>query len=283
VAGYWRWLFNKKAVARPGAGEYVSLGLGAAGILPGVMMLLQGPVFWGLLLSTMSLGLIAAGTLPGWRRQQEIAAKDVSNLDSDKSIDSTVKAEPDPIFAPQLRASLKSADQNRALAQLNQLKQKMDDFQAVLALRFEPQELTTHRYQSAGQSVFDGAMRNLETIAAYGHGVRKIDEAALLAQLNELLSEQQGDSKGAIAIRERLNVAAEGNRHIALLLDLNEEAMTSLTRVTTKLASISTKSADTSTSGDMTLLIKDLDELAERTERYASRLDKPAMIIGSQR
>jgi len=162
--------------------------------------------------------------------------------------------------------------------QLNLLLRKHDDFRSVLNSKFKETEVTYHRYLDSGSKVFEGAIKNIESIAGFGRSVRSVDAQALVDQLDNMIARGHGDSNAATAIRQRLEMMADGRKHIDALMSANEEALTAMTRVTTRLAGVTT---ETSGPQDLDAMIEDLHDMAERTERYNEQLgsDRPTIKL----
>lgn len=245
-------------------------------------MLLRGAIGPGLgmlLGSFIPIILFALPAWNGWRRSERIEAEIARQAQSQQQ----QAPSPEPAPTPQavdeydgLRQDFRGTGRSRAGEQLELLLDKQRDFETVLNRKFSRSEVTYHRYQDSGQKVFDGAMRNLESIAAFARSVRSVNADALVEQLDQMIALGDGQSKSAVAIRERLEMMADGNKHIDALLGANEEALTALTRVTTRLAGIQTGSASEQ---DMDAMIRDLHEMAERTERYSEQIGLEAPTI----
>jgi len=283
VTAFFKWLFDNTAKPRPGALGYLSLAIAAVCVLPGLMWLVTGDFLAGLALIGFS-GLALTGGLRGpWERYRKH-----HGISDGQAIPSALM-ESSPDFDAELndeftdlRTRLKSHGQDDAVRQLNLFKQQMIDFRSVLDNKLQPGEMTAVRYDSAAQKVYTGALHNLESIANFAQSVRTLDGERLMTQLDELIAAGNGNSDTAAALRERIGLMSEGQRHIKALLETNEEAITSLTRVTTKLATVSTDKSGVQGADAMSSLITDLDALAERTSRYsASMSDNQAVLIAT--
>lgn len=286
---FFKWVFNSKAPVRPGCFTQACLLVSAALALPGMLAILRGSLGGGLWLLLSSIIPIVLFGLPAWnayRRSERI--ENSSSVVSDQ----TAPAQPAPAAAREnqaereaftdeyspLRDDLRKSGQPQAVEQLNLLINKLDDFKSVLNLKFTQSEVTYHRYLDSGSKVFDGAIRNVESIAAFARSVRSVDANSLVEQLDNMISRGHGDSNAATAIRQRLEMMADGRKHIEALLGSNEEALTAMTRVTTRLAGVTTGVSETS---DLDAMIEDLHDMAERTERYNEQLgpDRPVIKL----
>lgn len=280
---FFKWIFNSSAPVRPGCFSQATLLLSAAFAMPGVLNLLMGRLTLGLGMLLGSIIPIVLFALPAWnafRRSEAVEKKQLEAEALKRQLEPesiTPEPEAEDEYSP-LRSELTASQQDKALRQLTLLLDKKGDFESVLNHKFKDTEVTYHRYLDSGQKVFDGAIRNLESIAAFGRSVRSVDERSLLEQLDVMIENGEGDSRSAAALRERLEMMGEGKKHITALLESNEEALTALTRVSTKLAGISTGNE---TSPDMERMIDDLREMAERSERYNTSLgaDKPTITL----
>jgi len=283
VIRFAKWLFNSEAPVRPGCFSQVTLLISAAFALPGVATMLTGrlfPGFWMLFASCIPIVLFA---LPAWNAYRRSEAVEKAAL-RDAELNQRLQPEsitPEPEDADEytpLRKELEASEQSVALHQLTLLLDKKADFESVLSHKFKDTEVTYHRYLDSGQKVFDGAIRNLESVAAFGRSVRSVNQNSLLEQLDVMIENGEGNSRSAVALRERLEMMTEGRKHITALLESNEEALTALTRVSTKLAGISTITESTP---DMERMIDDLREMAERSDRYNTSIaaDKPTITL----
>lgn len=232
------------------------------------------------------IGLFALPALHTFRRSERIERSSPVMSDQSAPVQSAPTQAPKNIpereaFTDEysrLRDDLRKSGQPQAVEQLNLLISKLDDFKSVLNLKFTQTEVTYHRYLDSGSKVFDGAMANVESIAAFARSVRSVDADSLVEQLDNMISRGHGDSNAATAIRQRLEMMADGRKHIEALLGANEEALTAMTRVTTRLAGVTTGVAAAS---DLDAMIEDLHDMAERTERYNEQLgpDRPVIKL----
>ncbi len=292
MLNFFKWIFNSRAPVRPGCFTQACLLVSAALALPGILLLLRGGFGQGLGMLLSSIIPIILFALPAWnayRRSERLESR------VETAHDSQVEQQPDVESAPQqtereaftdeyssLRDDLRLSGQSEAVEQLNLLINKLDDFKSVLNLKFSDTEVTYHRYLDSGSKVFDGGVRNIESIAAFARSLRSVNADALVEQLDNMITRGHGDSNAAAAIRQRLEMMADGRKHIEALMSSNEEALTAMTRVTTRLAAVTTGGSRTSVgTSDMEAMIEDLHDMAERTERYNEQLgpDRPTIKL----
>ncbi len=169
-----------------------------------------------------------------------------------------------------LAAELRNGGFDQAADHVSLLSNKLDDYLNVVKLKFKESELSHSRYVGVGKQLYDGAYRNIESIRASARSIQSIDAERLEHQLRELGSRGKGDSREAVAIKERYQMYVDQRRQIDGLIEQNEEALTALSNTTTELARIDTASGDRP---DMDAMIEDLKRLADRVDQYGIRVD----------
>ncbi len=160
-----------------------------------------------------------------------------------------------------LRRDLMRLGSEQGQAQLTQLNTKLTAFIDVLKLRFQADEFTYHRYQQTAETVYQGGIQNLKNLRAALESVKSIDIETLevrLAQMSETDAERLTLLKRHALHTEQLAKAEQ-------LLVENEEAMTSLTNVSTALANAHTEAPLENRNA-----IDALEALASRASRYSA-------------
>lgn len=172
--------------------------------------------------------------------------------------------------AQALATELRGAGFDQSADHVSMLSSKLDDYLNVVRLKFKENEVSYSRYVGVGQQLYDGAFRNIEAIRASARSIKSIDAGRLESQLRDLGSRGKGDSREAAAIKERYQMYVDQRRQIDGLVEQNEEALTALSNTTTELARIDTTSGDRP---DMEAMIEDLKRLADRVDRYGTRIE----------
>lgn len=171
--------------------------------------------------------------------------------------------------AAALQASLEEVGLTTAASHVGQLTDKLDAFINVLKLRFSEGEVTYHRYLGVGTQVYDGAFRNLESLQAQGRSIAAIDPRRIQEQITELNYSGRGDSREAVALKERLALFETQAEQVDRLIAQNEEALTALSDTTTALANVDTAAGE---KPEMESIIDHLRELAQRVDSYGVRI-----------
>lgn len=160
-----------------------------------------------------------------------------------------------------LAKDLKEGDSPEGVAQLGKLKQKFENFEAMLAKKLNPSELAYNRYLSMAEQVYLNALDNLERLATGIQSVSTIDIQGIEARLQDSSTSTQ--EMEALASRRSL-WQSQQERARTLLVE-NEFAMTQIDHVTAKLAEITTKSGRAQV--DMELAMSELKDLISRADR----------------
>jgi len=169
-----------------------------------------------------------------------------------------------------LARELRDAGFNQAADQVQLLSDKLDDYLNVVRLKFKESEVTYSRYVGVGQQLYDGAFRNIESVRASARSIQSIDAERLEHQLQDLGRRGKGESREAVAIKERYQMYVDQRRQIDGLVEKNEEALTALSNTTTELARIDTATGERP---NMDAMIEDLKRLADRVDRYGIRVE----------
>lgn len=163
-----------------------------------------------------------------------------------------------------LSKDLLQVQSSEGAEQLGKLKQKFENFEAMLAKKLEPSELAYNRYLSMAEQVYLNALDNLERLATGLQSVSTIDIRNIEARLAD--DSTSAEQKQALESRHTL-WQTQYERAKALLVE-NEMAMTQIDHVTAKLADITTKSGRAQM--DMELAMGELKDLIARADRLSN-------------
>ncbi len=153
----------------------------------------------------------------------------------------------------------------RAAQQLSQISHRFTQFQELLVLKFDPEEITFARYHAAAQHVYLSVLDHLQLIATTLNSVDAIDPRYIKARVNELA----GDSNSAAEIKNLEEREQLRDRQIATvreLLSLNEQAITEFDRVRAALADAQTRKGASDVG--LEAAMAELALLAERAKKY---------------
>ena len=148
----------------------------------------------------------------------------------------------------------------RARAQIDSAQAKLNGFLSILEGKLSPQELTFERYAGAARHVHELIMANLADALDSLRVLQDIDEPAIRKAL-----ESEPSEPAAAALRDRLALFEAQRDRIERLLARNEEALTSLVRVSSAIAELP---ALERTSDDFDAVLSDLESLARRAQAY---------------
>lgn len=173
-----------------------------------------------------------------------------------------------------LKASLEALNQVPALKQVEQLNRKFMAFQDVLDRQLNKEELAYARYLTMAETVFVGALDNLQSVIVSASALSGIDIDHIERQLTPLqlaLATASGDQYTLLeqkrtALTQRLAMYQQSQQHIIRVLTENEQAMTELDHVTTQLSQISLQQGM-----ELEEAMEELRRLAQRAQKYSTR------------
>lgn len=156
----------------------------------------------------------------------------------------------------------------RAADQLKQSSERFQKFEALLLLKFSPQELTYTRYHSAGGDAFLALLDSLNRVATTLYSLNAVDLKKLEERLKELntISATERSRAELESLEERKVLREQQVVKITELLAMNEKALTEFDRVSLALSDIQTRKGETNVGLDAALA--ELSELANRAKKY---------------
>ena len=166
-----------------------------------------------------------------------------------------------------LADDLKAVKAVEAARQLDRFAEKMSTFQAVLAERLSPSELTFARFSAIAETVFLAGVDNLRAIHLAAKSLQAVDEAYLaqrLRQLERLVSNPPGTEQQGL--RDQLEHARLLRERINARLGQNEQAMAELDRATAAVGEMKTGADRPSL--DMESAMQELARMALRSTAY---------------
>lgn len=156
----------------------------------------------------------------------------------------------------------------KTAAQLNQISERFKKFQDLLALKFNPGEITYARYFSAAEQTFLSILDNLHNAATSLNNISAIDPTYTDVQLKEhARNAGVSDGKEKEALQERKVLREKQISIVTELLAFNEKAITEFDRVSTALAAVKTQPGQSDTG--LEAAMAELTELANRAKKYS--------------
>lgn len=151
----------------------------------------------------------------------------------------------------------------RAAQQLSQVSQRFTQFQSLLALKFDPEEITFSRYHAAAEQVYLSVLDHLQVIATTLNSVDAIDPRYIAARIGELAGTDAAEIRH---LEERERLRARQIATVGELLALNEQAITELDRVRSALADTQTRKGASDVG--LEAAMAELSRLADRAKKY---------------
>ncbi|WP_194435379.1 hypothetical protein [Vibrio fluminensis] len=161
-----------------------------------------------------------------------------------------------------VRKELAEFQEDKAIFQLNQLKEKFTTFSRVLDLQFDSDEMAHKRYLTTAEQLYFGAVDNLRGYVVLRHSINAINVAHIKTQLND--SELETSLRQALV--ERLDIYTDAQKQMADVLAFNEQVMTKIDDVTSRLGAIQTREA----TGEVRLetAMQEIQVLINRAQKY---------------
>lgn len=162
----------------------------------------------------------------------------------------------------------------RALAQLDGLRAKADDFERLRAARLAPEEFASLRFAATVAGLRRAVLGRLAEVIDAAEALRELDPTALRARLQALpASAATADADDAVTpqarlaatLRVRLALHATHSERAERLLAQNEEALTALLQASAALAAMGSGERETR---EFHQLVEDLEDLARRASSY---------------
>lgn len=154
----------------------------------------------------------------------------------------------------------------KTAAQLNQISERFKKFQDLLALKFNPSEITYSRYFSAAEQTFLSILDNLHQAATSLNNISSMDPTYTDDQL-------KGNGSGdMVALKERKSLREKQVSIVTELLSFNEKAITEFDRVSTALSEVQTQRGQSDTG--LETAMAELAELASRAKKYSIHHDQ---------
>jgi hypothetical protein len=147
-----------------------------------------------------------------------------------------------------------------AAAQLTQISERFKKFGDLLALKFNPNEITYTRYFSAAEQTFLSILDNLHEVATSLNNIDAIDPDYTEDQLKL-------HSKDNSALEERKVLREKQISVVTELFAFNEKAITEFDRVSTALAEVKTQQGQSDVG--LEVAMAELTELANRAKKYS--------------
>ena len=170
-----------------------------------------------------------------------------------------------------LETDLGNLHLDHGIAQLQKLKEKLDNLIDIINRRFSEGELTQARYLGTAHQVYLSALDNLNEMVVAQQSISKIEVAdihARLAKLKKLASPSSDEHAQVASLEERKELFDSQRKKILALLTQNELAMTALDNTAVALANVKTSVGHTAMSADDAM--KELAALAKRAGSYAA-------------
>jgi len=163
-----------------------------------------------------------------------------------------------------LAADLKAVKSNEGVRQLERVATKINAFQAVLAERLSPSELTFARFSAIAEAVFLAAVDNLRAIHLARKALEAVDEKYIGDRLRQI--KDGGDSTEALGLQEQLEQAKKLHERVKARLGQNERAMAELDRATAAVGEMRTGSNRPTL--DIETAMQELARIAQRSADY---------------
>jgi hypothetical protein len=241
----------------------------AVGVLGGMASLVLGPtaLFVGAAAIGGALGLGSWAVDYGIRRDKH-AADYLKRLQESLAgrVDQTIES---------LRAEMGQLKFEPGLTQLSHLKQKYKAFEALLARKLNPGEMTYSRYLGITEQVFLAGLDNLSRTADTLKGLSVIDPKHIAGRIKHLQNDgidSRAQDAEIATLRERMGLLQVQQERIHQLLAENETAMTRIDQAMAAIAEMDTATGHASM--DMESAMQELNQLAVRAQAYSAASGK---------
>jgi hypothetical protein len=166
-----------------------------------------------------------------------------------------------------LGKDLKEVKAEEASRQLDRFVEKMSTFQAVLAERLSPGELTFARFSAIAEAVYLAGVDNLRAIHISMRSLQSVDEGYVNGRLKVLAKEADAAHDTEVqGLREQLEHAKTLRERVRERLGQNEQAMAQLDRATAAIGEMKTHADRPSMS--MEAAMQELARIAQRSADY---------------
>jgi hypothetical protein len=145
----------------------------------------------------------------------------------------------------------------RVASQAEQIGDRMEQFQKMLNLKFDPAELTFQRYLSAAETTRLALLDQLQMAAS------------ALGSLSVSGPSGAADPEDSPPIRERLEIRRKQEARIRAILEFNEKALTEFDRVSAAISEVRTSRGLSGAA--LEDVLKELAELASRAKKYSNQ------------
>jgi len=179
----------------------------------------------------------------------------------------------------QLESALKEVASKQGEHQFQRFNEKFAMFQALLAKKLNPSEITYGRYLGMAEQVYLGAVDNLQAIADGLKAMQVIDIRYIEKRIIELDKSKRDsaelEAKGLEdinaseykALTKRREIFHAQKNKVDKFLAQNEEALTQLDITIASIADLRTN--DKAASLDLETAMSELQQLASRTHKYS--------------
>lgn len=157
----------------------------------------------------------------------------------------------------------------QGVEQFERVQKKLNNFKALLAEKFDSQELTYTRFLGAAEQVYFSALDNLQGITGALKTANNIDEDYIqerLRYLYALKKPEEADKKEIETLTQRKQLRKKQLEQVNSLLTLNEEAMTQIDQSMAAISTITTQTGRAVV--DMDTAKEELERLIQRTKDY---------------
>lgn len=166
-----------------------------------------------------------------------------------------------------LAADLDEVKAQDAQRQLERFVEKITTFQAVLAERLVPSELTFARFSAIAEAVFLAGVDNLRAIQLALKSLEATDEKYVARRLADVAKSARGDDDvEAKGLRDQLEHVRVLRERVKSRLGQNEQAMAELDRATAAVGEMKTGADRPSL--DMESAMQELARIAQRSAQY---------------
>jgi hypothetical protein len=158
----------------------------------------------------------------------------------------------------------------RAVNQLNQIRERFRHFETTLASKMKPTEITYERYHGVARAVRDSVLQNLQTVllilqSLHGMGDANLEERERHLSISIGRPRTAEERAELDAVRARIAVRTTEQSRLIAVLTANELAITRLDEATLAIAGIQTGGE-----ADLEATLNELQELAARANKYST-------------